>query len=86
MIKLISHIASNTSLIFKKHHTSNQIDMFYIVEDALDVRMCQNWFARCGNLDLNDIERSGRPVKARNPSKKGNALCLVGSEGHYIHF
>ena len=40
--------------------------MFYIVEDALDVRMCQNWFARFkgGNLDLNDIERPEIPVEA----------------------
>ncbi len=30
-------------------------------DDALSVRVCQNWFAkfRSGNFDLNDEERSG---------------------------
>ena len=34
--------------------------------DALDVRTCQNWFARfkAGDFDLNDKERAGRPMKA----------------------
>ena len=35
-------------------------------DDALDIRTCQNWFARFkgGDYDLNDIERTGRPVEA----------------------
>ncbi|XP_047370408.1 histone-lysine N-methyltransferase SETMAR-like [Vespa velutina] len=35
-------------------------------EDVLTVRQCHNWFAkfRCGNFDVEDASRSGRPVKA----------------------
>ena len=37
-------------------------------DDALDVRTCQNWFARfnAGDFDLNDKERTGRPVEAND--------------------
>ena len=33
--------------------------------DALDVRTCQNWFARfkAGDFDLNDKEHTGRPIE-----------------------
>jgi len=35
-------------------------------DDALNERNCRNWFARfkTGDFDLNDKERSGRPVEA----------------------
>lgn len=35
-------------------------------EDVLTERQCQNWFAkfRCGNFDVEDAPRSGRPVEA----------------------
>ena len=35
---------------------------------ALDVRVCQNWFAqfKAGDFDLNDKERSGRPIEAND--------------------
>ena len=35
-------------------------------ESNIDVRTCQNWFARfrSGNFDLNDKDRSGRPAEA----------------------
>ena len=34
-------------------------------DDVLDVRTCQNWFARfkAGNFDLKDKEHTGRPVE-----------------------
>ncbi len=37
-------------------------------EEALDVRTCQYWFARfrTGDFDLNDKERTGRPVEAND--------------------
>jgi len=37
-------------------------------DDDLDVRTCQNWFARfnAGDFDLNDKERTGKPVEAND--------------------
>ena len=37
-------------------------------ENALDVRSCQNWFTkfRSGDFNLNDKERSGRPVEVND--------------------
>ena len=37
-------------------------------ENALDFRTCQNWFAefKSGDFNLNDKERSGRPVEVND--------------------
>lgn len=37
-------------------------------DDALDVRTCQNWFARfrAGDYDIEDKERAGRPIEAND--------------------
>ena len=62
--------------------------------DALQVRTCQNWFNRftSGDFDLNDKERSGRPVEAdddrleelleEDPRKSSRDLALELSVTH----
>ena len=63
-------------------------------EDALDVRTCQNWFARfkAGDFDLNDRERTGRPFDAdvdklealleEDPSQSSRELVVELSVSH----
>ena len=45
-------------------------------QGSLELRTCQNWFARFKTGDFDS--------KARNASKKGNALRLVGYKGYYL--
>ena len=43
------------------------------VLNSLDVRTCQNWFARfrSGNFDRKDKDRSGRPAEADDEDLQG---------------